>query len=319
MAVSQLHILSTGHAASVQAAFEACLAGCRIHWDVVLHSSLSRAQARQVIADGGWDALFLDGQFGDLTRSAVKVQAASMQVAGGADLVFARKETTVAVNLFGAACASYVQHLGYSLHDSTAVVCGSGPHALSLVQALAIAGANRIVLVDETPRKSEEAMRLYLSRYKRLAHATFDVTLEEDQRRTFAQAYEQPAYQFGSYTTSTQIMTSADYLFAAGEGPFFTSAGVPEDVFGDQILVCHAGVAPSESTFATTAKAAGCNVADGRGALAYAIAQASAVLSQLHFDYLDDAPDVVPDTDEDALLPLSLESMFTSAADALGM
>lgn len=316
---ARLAVLSPERAELHVQAFQRTLERSFLPWDVQPHSHLTRAQARLFITDGAWDALFLDGRFADLTRSAVKVQAASMQVAGGADVVFARKGTRVAINVFGAAAVSHLERLGYSFGGARVAVCGQGPRALSLVQALAVAGASTLILVDETPRKSEEAMRLYLSRYKRLAYATMDVRPEGESHRSFQEAYEEPTYQFGSYTTSTQALRDADYLMAVGENPFFTSTGVPTDVLGNQILVYHAGVAPAESTLCAAASAAGCLVPDGRGTTAYAIAQASAVFAQLHHDYLDAQDNGVPETNEDALLPQSMDDMFLAAASTLGL
>lgn len=316
--MSKLRVLSPESAEPLAQAFRAACERCHAVWQVDAASRCARAQARSQIVDGGWDALFLDGRFADLVRSAVKVQAASAQVAGGADFLFTRNGTSAAVNLFGAATTTFAESLGYSFGGSHVSVCGEGPRALALVQALAVAGADRIVLVSDTPRKSEEAIRLFLARYKRLAYAVVDLSPEEDHHRSFAEAYEQPRYQFGSYTTSRNALAESDYLFAVGEEPFFTSNPVPRDVFEEQVAVCHAGCAPAESGFAHLAKECGCTVLDGRGSLAWSVAQATAVLSQLHLDLpSDDAQDAVDVAN--AAPPCSLDDMFRAASGPLGL
>lgn len=317
--MAKLCVLSAYAADPVCRAFQAALASCADSWDTEGLSSLDRVRASQVVSDGSWDALFLDGQFADLTRSVATVQAASMQLAGGADTVFKRNAAVVAINLFGAGATSFFEHKGYSFGGSHVVVCGQGPRALSLVHALAVAGAGRIVLVDETPRKSEEAMRLYLARYKNLAYATIDFSPTEDMHRSFQEAYEQPRYQFGSLSTSTEAIRHADYVFATGEEPYLSSCAVADGVFGEQVLVCHVGASLAESTFANTAQQAGCSVLDGRGALAFSVAQAAVVLAQLHDNRSGSDLADMPNDIEDTLLSYSLEDMFRAASDAWGL
>ena len=259
-------------------AFQALFDAYACDWRAEADSPVSRADVQGRIAAEDWDALVLDGPLQDLVRSTGTIRAASVQLSGGADLVFKGKGATIAVNLFGASAIAHLEHAGYRLGGSRVVVCGTGTRALSLVHAAAVAGAQQIVLVGETPARSKSELELYLSRYKRIAYNGLDLQPSDHLHRSFREAYEQPSYLFGSYTTSTKALAAADYLLAAGEDPFVTRPGVPAHVLGEQILACHAGCAPAESALAKAASDAGLTVLDGRGTLAYAVAQAVSVL-----------------------------------------
>ena len=222
-------------------------------WRAEAAFPLSRSGVQGRIDQADWDALVLEGPMQDLMRSAASVRAASVQLTGGADLVFKGKDATIAVNLFGPSAIAHLEHCGYRLGGARVVVCGSGPRALALVHAAAVAGAQQIVLVGSSPKQSKSELELYLARYKRIAYGGIDLQPTDHLHRSFKEAYEQPSYLFGSYTTSTKALAAADYLLAAGEDPFATSAGVPTHVLGEQILAYHAGCSLAESAFAKAA------------------------------------------------------------------
>ena len=208
-------------------------------WQAESESPASRARVQGRIADEEWDGLFLDGPLHDLVRTGATVRAASVQLSGGADLVFKGNDVVIAVNLFGSSAVAHLEHCGYRLGGARVAVCGSGPRAQALVHAVAVAGADEIVLVGQTPARSKSDLELYLARYKRIAYATLDLQPSDHLHRSFKEAYEQPHYLFGSFQTSTKALAAADYLLAAGEQPFATDAGVPEQVLADQILAYH--------------------------------------------------------------------------------
>ena len=58
-----------------------------------------------------------------------------------------------------------------------------------------------------------------------LAHATIDLPATDDGRRSFREAFEDTAFKFGSYATSTQAISAADVVVNAT--PLGMGAGDP--------------------------------------------------------------------------------------------
>ena len=247
-------------------------------WEAQAVSLTSRSDAHGVLTDGLWDACMLDGPLQDLVKASADIRAASVKLSGGADLLFRKNDVVIAVNLFGSAAIAHVEHTQRRLGGAHVAVCGTGPRACALVHACAVAGAERIVLIGQTPKQSKSELELFLARYRRIAYEGLDLQPSDPLHRSFKEAYEQPKYLFGSFATSTQALSSADYIFAAGEEPFATDPGVPEAVLGEQILVYHAGCSLAESALAAAARDAGVTVLDGRGTMAFCAAEAVSVL-----------------------------------------
>ena len=297
-----LAVLSSDGASRLAAAFKVLVEECWLDWRVDDLRPYTRSQAADVMCADTWTGLVLDGDFADLARQGVQVRAASVQLSGGADCLFRLKGQTVALHLFGHACIEHLKRLGYSVAGKRVVVCGSSPRSMGLLASAALWGAKRLVLLDETPKKAQAALNLYLARAKRLSYATFELEPEEGQV-TLRQAYEDPDYLFGSYTTSVQELAAADFVLAAGVEPFDTSAVIPEQAWGNQVLAYHAGSNFADSQFAHAAKAAGISVPDGRGTIAALAAEA--MVSFMHT--VGRYPS------------LSADDMFAHAASALGM
>ena len=55
----------------------------------------------------------------------------------------------------------------------------------------------------------------YLERFGKLANATIDFPAMKEGHRSFREAYTKPTFKFGSYTTSTGALGSADIVINA--------------------------------------------------------------------------------------------------------
>lgn len=195
--------------------------------------------------------------------------AASAKLAAGANLLVSKGDALIAYNVDGQGCVAYLEREGASFAGASVVVCGTGPTALAILHAAALAGAREVVLVGRDKDRSRAVLENYVSLFGELAYATFELPAVKDGHRSFKQAYDETKFKFGSYATSTQAISAADVIIdatslgmRAGDPAPFDKGLFREGQFAFDVVYGH-----GETAFCRDARNAGCTVRDGSGML----------------------------------------------------
>ncbi|MEF9875433.1 shikimate dehydrogenase family protein [Gordonibacter sp.] len=208
-------------------------------------------------------------------------RAASAKLAQGANLLVKHGDALIAYNTDGQGCVAFLERTGFSFDDASVVVCGTGPTSLAICHACAIAGAREVVLVGRDKERSRQVLETYVEAFDQLAHAAVDLPAAQEHHRSFRTAYDQTAFKFGSYATSTQAIGSADLVVNA------TTLGMkPDDPAPFEVGLLHEGqcvfdavYGHGETALVVGARTAGCMVHDGAGMLvAQAVSSVQAVI-----------------------------------------
>jgi shikimate 5-dehydrogenase len=215
-----------------------------------------------------------------------------------------RDGVPVGMNTDGTGCIRHIERAGYSFDGACVAICGTGPTSLAILQAAAAAGAAVVVLVGRDKGRSEQVLGRFIETYRGLAYATIDIASLDEGHRSFREAYEEPDYLFGSYTTSTSALKDADIIIDATPLGMHEDDPLPfaEDLLGSQSLVYDVVYGHGPSKLLATAQQAGCGVLDGRGMLVAQAAENAMSLLQL------EGVDVMPSWDD----------MFSIMAKAAG-
>lgn len=197
--------------------------------------------------------------------------AATAQLAGGANLVVIRGDQLLAFNVDGQGCVEFLRREGLDLAGKTAVVCGTGPTALSILHSCVLAGAARVVLLSRDKGRSASVLRRYVSQCQELAENVIDLTafFAAGKHRTLAQALDEVNLQYGSYGTSQHAIEAADLIVDA------TTLGMaPEDPAPFDVALLHKGQWVLDTVYGhgttalmAAAREAQCRAFDGFGML----------------------------------------------------
>ena len=147
--------------------------------------------------------------------------------------------------------------------------------------------------------------QVHLERFGKLANATIDFPAVKEGHRSFREAYTKPTFKFGSYTTSTGALGSADIIINAtpvgmksdDPAPFDTGVLRPGQVVMDAVY------ASGRTKLVADALAADCKAAFNGGGMLVAQAVASALI-------VSDIAEVE--------IPYSEAELFNLMADAAG-
>ena len=197
------------------------------------------------------------------------VQAATAQLAGGCNLLASFGERLLAYNTDGEGCIAYLEREGINFAGKSVAVCGTGPTSLAIYHAAAMAGAQEVLLLGRKVDKARDVARGYVRQLRRMAEASRGMPAAHDHHRSIADAYEQCAFKFGSYTTSTKAIAAADVIVDAtplgmheGDPAPFDPVLLREGQFVMDTVYGH-----GETTLAKVAKACGCQFRNGAGML----------------------------------------------------
>lgn len=214
-------------------------------------------------------------------------KAASAKLARGANLLVKHGEALLAYNTDGQGCVAFLERTGFDFSGASVAVCGTGPTALSILHACAIAGADVAMLVGRDKERSRKVLEGYVERFGLLANATVDLPAAQAHHRSFRTAYERTTFKFGSYTTSTKALAAADLVVNATPLGMNEGDGSPFDVelLSAGQTVFDAVYGHGETALVRAAREAGCTVHDGAGMLvAQAVATVHAVCDLAEVD-----------------------------------
>ena len=270
-----------GHSKS-PAMYNALYGELGLPWRYGLADCETEEEARALLDARAFLSLNITTPYKPLAFEAADVKAASARLAGGANVLVALKGKLVGYNVDGEGCVGYLRRAGVAFDGAQVAVCGTGPTALAILHACAIAGAARVLLLSRDRARSQEVVNGYLAEYHRLANATIALPAAREGERAFREALEQTRFQFGSYATSTQAIAASDVVVNAT--PLGMNAGDPSPFDtallheGQTVFDCVYG--HGETALLAGARAAGCAAHDGAGML---VAQAVAT-ARILFD-----------------------------------
>ncbi|RDB62832.1 shikimate dehydrogenase [Gordonibacter sp. 28C] len=246
-------------------------------WRYELADKAGEDEARAFLDARDFLSVNITTPYKPLAYEAATHKAASAKLARGANLLVRHGEALLAYNTDGQGCVAYLERTGFDFAGCSVVVCGTGPTALSIVHACAIAGADEVVLVGRDKERARDVLDAYVQEFGRLSSAAVDLPAAQEHHRSFRQAYDGTTFKFGSYATSTQAIHGADLVVNATPLGMRADDPAPFDV----ALFCAGQRAfdvvygHGETAFVAGARAADCTVSDGAGML---VAQAEATV-----------------------------------------
>lgn len=209
------------------------------------------------------------------------VRAATAKLARGANMLVRVEEALIAYNVDGEGCVDYLERTGFAFSGAQVVVCGTGPTALSILHACALAGAARVVLMGRDIERARNALETYRAEYRTLAYATIDLPAARAHHLSFRSAFDQVEFGFGSYDASCELLAQADLIVNATPLGMAQGDPAPFDtaILHEGQIVFDAVYGHGETALVAGALQAGCAAYDGRGMLvSQAVATAASLL-----------------------------------------
>ena len=256
-------------------------------WRYELADCATEDEARAFLDARDFLSINITTPYKPLAFAAATAKAATAKLALGANVLVKKGNALIGFNTDGQGCVSYLERTGFSFAGKRVAVCGTGPTALSILHAGAVAGADVVMLVGRDKERSRSVLESYVERFGLLANATVDLPAAQAHHRSFRTAYERTTFKFGSYTTSTKALAAVDLVVNAtplgmnegDDAPFDTALlRVGQTVFD-------AVYGHGETALVQAARAAGCTVHDGAGMLvAQAVATVHAVCDLAEVD-----------------------------------
>ena len=137
-------------------------------WRYELADLASEDEARAFLAAGDFLSVNITTPYKPLAFEAAAHTAASAKLAQGANVLVRKKDALIGFNTDGQGCAAYLERTGFSFAGKRVAVCGTGPTALSILHASAVAGAD--VCADAwRARGLRRALRPFGERHHRSA------------------------------------------------------------------------------------------------------------------------------------------------------
>lgn len=246
-------------------------------WRYALADHASAEEARAFLDAREFLSVNITTPYKPLALEAATHRAASAKLARGANLLVKHGDALLAYNTDGQGCVAFLERTGFDFVGASVIVCGTGPTALAIVHACAVAGASEVVLVGRDKERTQKALADYVDEYGRLSSAAIDLPAAEEHHRSFRQAYVETSFKFGTYTTSTQAIQAADLVMNATPLGMHEGDPAPFDpaLFREGQQAFDAVYGHGETAFVSAARTAGCIVHDGAGML---VAQAVATV-----------------------------------------
>lgn len=269
-----------GHSKS-PAMYNALYKKVGISWNYGAKDCATNEEAQAFLDARDFLGINITTPYKPLAFQVADIKASTAKLAQGANLLIKHNGALIAYNVDGEGCVDYLERTGFVFSGKEVVVCGTGPTALSIFHACALAGASRVILIGRNKDRTRKVLESYVAEYGHLAYATIDLPPQQDHHLSFRTAYDQTDFAFGSYRSSKQVFVDADLIINAtplgmNEGdasPFNTELlhegqTVFDAVYGHGATALYAG-----------AQAAGATVYDGAGMLvSQAVATAVALM-----------------------------------------
>lgn len=238
-------------------------------WEYALMDCATEAEAEAFLAARDFLAINITTPYKPHAFAAATNRAASAKLAHGANVLAKKGEALIAYNTDGQGCVANLERTGFSFAGKKAVVCGTGPTALSIAHAVAVAGVAELALLSRAKEKAHETLSRYVEELHTMATATMVLPAAEKHHRSLMETYRDTKFKFGAYETSSQTIAAADVIIDAT--PLGMKEGDPAP-FNTELL--HEGkvvfdvvYGHGETALIRAARAAGCAAHDGAGML----------------------------------------------------
>lgn len=246
-------------------------------WTYGLADCATDEDARAFLAARDFLSINITTPYKPHALEAATAKDATANLAQGANVLVRQGEALIAYNTDGQGCVSFLERAGFVFAGKRVAVCGTGPTALSILHAAAVAGAESVVLVGRDRDRTRRVLAGYVDRFGLLATALLDQAPTRPHHRSLRVAYERTHFEFGSYAADAGALTSADLVVNAT--PLGMGANDPAP-FGTSLLrpgqtVFDAVYGHGLTALVRAAREAGCAVHDGGGML---VAQAVATV-----------------------------------------
>lgn len=248
---------------------------CGLDWEYGLADCTTADEARAFLGQEDWRVLNVTMPYKPLALAVADAPSAAAQIAGGANVLIRDRvgrasvagadtvgrvsagadatERVFADNTDGAGCVSYLERCGARVQNARAVICGTGPTAVSIMHACACAGAASIVLLSRSAQRAADALARYA---KALADCGSDASYFE---RMEALSYEEAD---GAIDAADIIIDATSLgMNPADPAPFDTALLHRNQVVLD-VVYGH-----GETALVHAAREAGCRAFDGAGML----------------------------------------------------
>ncbi|MGI6104894.1 MAG: hypothetical protein ACOYD7_01725 [Raoultibacter sp.] len=215
-------LLIVGSSDAIRAQEESYLsffASKNLDWTCELVEELDEASVKELIEKRAYSAAVFDNPYKELAFECADIKAASAKLAFGADLLVRKDKVLLAYKTAGSSRLALAVSEGVDVKDALVLVAGHGPDALGDVFRASLYGARKVVFVSDNKQEAKRRLRAFVTEFGKLAYATIDLPPANEEQRSFREAYDDTAFSFGSFRTSTNIFNDADVIVDYREEP----------------------------------------------------------------------------------------------------
>ena len=138
-------------------------------WTYALADYVELDDARAFLNARDFLSVNITTPYKPLAFQAATRKAASAQLAQGANVLVRKDDQLIGFNTDGDGCVKFLELAGVTFKGKRVVVCGTGPTALSILHACAIAGADVLLLLSRDKERARSVLDAYLERFGKLA------------------------------------------------------------------------------------------------------------------------------------------------------
>ena len=244
-------------------------------WTYGLADYAEQADAQAFLSARRFLSINVTTPYKPLAYEAATRKDSSAVLAQGANVLIREGNGLAAYNTDGTGCVKFLELMGVDFAGKRVAVCGTGPTALSILHACALAGADSLMLLSRDAERARRVLEGYIERFGLLMATPDGEAPASEGRRSLREAYEVSTFRFGSYDGAADYISQADIVVNAT--PLGMKVGDPAP-FDTNLL--HAGQVVMDAVYAAgrtklveDALAAGCTACNGGGML---VAQAVA-------------------------------------------
>lgn len=220
-----------------------------LDWEYGFADCPTEGEARAFLARRDWLALNVTMPWKPLAYQAATARTEEARLAGGANVLVRRGGDLLADNTDGKGCVAYLRRCGIEFAGACAVVCGTGPTSLAIMHAVAVAGAEQVVLLGRDEAKASRVLAGYRAHRNGAARTA----------HLFAGAYERHGE---AIATADVILDATPLGMEQGDpAPFDTALLSAGQVVFD-VVYGH-----GDTALMAAAREAGCAAYDGTGML----------------------------------------------------
>ena len=117
-------------------------------WEYRLMDCATPAEAKAFLEERDFLSINITTPYKPEALAAATARAASAKLAHGANILVKKGDALIAFNTDGRGCVGYLERTGFSFSDAKVAICGTGPTALAILHAAAIAGASEVLLLS---------------------------------------------------------------------------------------------------------------------------------------------------------------------------